>query len=129
MNFLKNLRRAVMLASLPVSLSICSISSADQPAASEETEPEAKELDPASVEKGKQTYAMFCLACHGAEDAGIDSPSNLFDSKWYHGEGREGISKSIRKGILEKGMPGWEQMIPEEDITAVIDYLVSFQKT
>lgn len=129
MSFWKNLRRAASLASLPASILLCSTADAEEPATSAETKSVANELDPASIEKGKETYAMFCLACHGAEDAGIDSPSNLFDPKWYHGEGREGIGKSIREGIVEKGMPAWGQMIPEEDITAVIDYLVSFQKT
>ncbi len=85
-------------------------------------------LDPASVAKGKQNYEMFCLACHGAEDASIDSPSNLFDSKWYHGSGRSGIENTIKSGISEKGMPGWEAMIPSEDISALVDYLISFQQ-
>lgn len=85
-------------------------------------------LDPASVQKGKQNYDMFCLACHGAEDTAIDSPSNLFDAKWYHGSDREGIELSIKNGIYEKGMPGWGEMIPAEDITALVDYLISFQQ-
>ncbi|MDQ8185884.1 c-type cytochrome [Pelagicoccus sp. SDUM812002] len=84
-------------------------------------------IDPATVEKGKQTYAMFCQACHGPEDPTVDSPSNLFDKKWYHGEGRSGVEKSIRDGIMEKGMPGWGPMIPSEDIDAILDYLFSFQ--
>lgn len=86
------------------------------------------ELDPASVQKGKQNYDMFCLACHGAEDTTIDSPSNLFDHKWFHGSGREEIKLTIQNGIMEKGMPGWGAMIPAEDITALVDYLISFQK-
>ncbi len=91
--------------------------------------PSPAKYDPASIEKGKQTYAMFCQACHGPEDPSIDSPSNLFDKKWYHGEGRSGVEKSIREGILEKGMPGWGPMIPSEDIDAILDYLFSFQTT
>ncbi len=88
----------------------------------------ASVLDPVSVAKGKQNYEMFCLACHGAEDTTVVSPSNLFDPQWHHGAGREGVEKSIRTGIMEKGMPGWEAMIPEEDIIALVDYLFSFQK-
>lgn len=91
--------------------------------------PTAVALDPASIAKGKETYAMFCQACHGPEDPTIDSPSNLFDSKWYHGGGRSGVETSIRDGIMDKGMPGWGPMIPSEDITALLDYLFSFQTT
>ncbi len=104
------------------------------PQPTEPAEPVAKaapvemNLDPASVAKGKQNYEMFCLACHGAEDTTIDSPSNLFDSKWYHGSGRSGIENTIKSGISEKGMPGWEAMIPSEDISALVDYLISFQQ-
>ena len=86
-------------------------------------------LDPESIKKGKQNYDMFCLACHGPEDNGIDSPSNLFDPKWHYGSGRNGIQTSIKDGIIEKGMPGWGAMIPADDITALVDYLMSFQKT
>ncbi|MBK1876953.1 c-type cytochrome [Pelagicoccus mobilis] len=90
--------------------------------------PAPVELNPESVKKGKQNYDMFCLSCHGPEDVGIDSPSNLFDSKWHHGAGRSGIELTIRNGIMEKGMPGWGAMIPAEDITALVDYLISFEK-
>lgn len=86
-------------------------------------------LDPESIKKGKQNYAMFCQGCHGPEDNGIDSPSNLFDPKWHYGAGRSGVEQSIRNGIMEKGMPSWGAMIPSEDITALVDYLMSFQKT
>ncbi|EDY81625.1 hypothetical protein VDG1235_1243 [Verrucomicrobiia bacterium DG1235] len=72
---------------------------------------------------------MFCQACHGAEDAGIDSPSNLFDPKWYYGGSRSGIELTIRNGIIDKGMPAWGEMIPEEDINALVDYIISFQKS
>lgn len=88
----------------------------------------APSLDPESVKKGKLAYDMYCLACHGPEDTTITSPSNLFDNTWYHGSDRDGIEVSIRKGIMEKGMPGWEVMITPEEITALVDYLLSFQK-
>ncbi|MDQ8204069.1 cytochrome c [Pelagicoccus sp. SDUM812003] len=80
------------------------------------------------VEKGRASYAMFCQACHGPEDPTIDSPSNLFDLKWHHGDGSvENIEKSIRDGIVEKGMPAWGQMISDEEINALLQYLNSFQ--
>lgn len=81
----------------------------------------------ASVEKGKTSYGMFCQACHGPEDTTIDSPSNLFDTKWYNSDGPHGIEKTIREGIAEKGMPAWGQMISDEEISSIIAYLLSFQ--
>ncbi len=81
------------------------------------------------VSQGREAYNAFCLPCHGPENIEIDSPSNLFDEKWYQHSGPSGIEKSIREGVIEKGMPAWGEMIPEEQIEALIAYLLSFQTT
>ncbi len=96
-----------------------------------ESTPETSQpaVDPELVEKGRAVYAAFCLACHGAEDVAIESPSNLFDREWHYGNEPEQIERSIRKGILEKGMPAWDQMITDEDIDSLVAYLLSFQTT
>lgn len=88
---------------------------------------EASAFSADQVEAGRRAYAMFCLACHGAEDAGVDSPSNLFDGTWHHGDSASAIERSIREGISEKGMPGWGQMISDQEINAVLAYLLSYQ--
>ncbi len=81
------------------------------------------------VSQGREAYNAFCLSCHGPENVEIDSPSNLFDDKWYQHSGPSGIEKSIREGVVEKGMPAWGEMIPKEQIEALIAYLLSFQTT
>lgn len=94
--------------------------------AAEESAPDNSAL----VEKGRASYSMFCQACHGPEDPSIESPSNLFDNKWYHSVGTpETVEKTIKDGILEKGMPGWGQMISQEEIDGLTAYLLSFQNT
>lgn len=84
-------------------------------------------LDATAVAAGRETYAAFCLACHGAEGNNVDSPSNLFDKTWYHGSSPSAIDRSTREGILEKGMPPWGQMLPPSDLQNVLAYLLSFQ--
>ena len=87
--------------------------------------------DPALVRKGRETYVALCQACHGEEKAKntlSDAPSNLFDSKWYHGGQPAQIEKNILNGLLEKGMPPWKDALPAEDTTAVTAFLLSFQK-
>ena len=91
------------------------------------SDPKPTADDPSA--KGLEIYSMYCAACHGATDSGIDSPSNLFDRNWYHGGERAEIEKTIRKGVMEKGMPAWAQMIPDEEIQSVIAYLITFQKS
>lgn len=76
---------------------------------------------------GKEIYAGLCKACHGEETVQGDSPSNLFDTKWYHGEKPTEIEAIVQRGILEKGMPGWGEVLPVEDVTAVVAYLLSVQ--
>lgn len=88
----------------------------------------AAAADPAIVALGKENYTSFCLACHGPEGSSIDSPSNLFDTKWYHGGRPAEIEWTILHGVLEKGMPGWGEILEAADTTAITAYLVSLQK-
>ncbi len=84
-------------------------------------------LDAAAVAAGRETYASFCLACHGPEGNTVDSPSNIFDKTWHHGSSPSAIDRSTREGIIEKGMPPWGQMLPQSDLQNVLAYLLSFQ--
>ena len=79
------------------------------------------------VKVGKEVYAGLCKSCHGEESVQGDSPSNLFDAKWHHGARPTEIEAIVVGGILEKGMPGWGEVLPAEDVTAVIAYLLSVQ--
>lgn len=97
-------------------------------AAKRDAELLAAAKDPAQLKAGKAAYTSFCQACHADEKAKGDSPSNLFDAKWYHGGRPSEIERTVLQGILEKGMPGWGAVLPPEDTTAVTAYLLSFQK-
>ncbi len=88
----------------------------------------AASKNPATVKSGKATYTALCLACHGAETAKGDSPSNLFDPKWYHGGRPSEIERTVLVGFLEKNMPPWGEVLPPEDTTAVVAFILSQQK-
>ena len=81
------------------------------------------------VKSGKETYIALCQTCHADPKAKGDSPSNLFDDKWYHGGRPHEIEHTILEGVFEKNMPGWGAVLPPEDTTAVTAYLLSQQKT
>lgn len=81
------------------------------------------------VKSGKETYVGLCQTCHADPKAKGDSPSNLFDSKWFHGSRPHEIERTILQGVLEKNMPGWGAVLPPEDTTAVTAYLLSQQKS
>ncbi len=82
---------------------------------------------PELVSVGKEIYAGLCKACHGEENVQGESPSNLFDTKWFHGGKPTDIERIIALGLLEKGMPAWGEVLPAEDVTAVVAYLLSVQ--
>jgi cytochrome c oxidase cbb3-type subunit 3 len=79
------------------------------------------------VSVGKEIYAGLCKACHGEENVQGESPSNLFDTKWFHGGKPTDIERIIALGLLEKGMPAWGEVLPAEDVAAVVAYLLSVQ--
>ncbi len=104
---------------------------AEDPKASEARDAELTALaKKASVIKsGKGTYVALCQSCHADEKAKGDSPSNLFDTKWYHGGRPSEIEKTIQTGFLEKGMPPWGPVLPPEDVEAVTAFILSQQKS
>jgi mono/diheme cytochrome c family protein len=104
--------------------------SAAAPAGGRDAELAAAAKNSALVKQGKEAYASFCKSCHGEEKGqSSEAPSNLFDAKWYHGAKPSEIEHTMLKGVAEKGMPGWGEVLPAEDTTALTAYLLSFQKS
>ncbi len=80
---------------------------------------------PNSISNGEQIYIARCVVCHGANLQGQVGP-NLTDNYWIHGKGsRQDIVKVIREGVLDKGMPEWDQMLSTEEIYSVTAYVIS----
>ncbi len=121
----------LLIALIAIALSILAISAHAAPADSDnkrDTELLTARDTPAIVKHGKKTYRDLCQSCHGDEKVTGDAVSNLFDSKWYHGARPAEIERSTLDGFLEKGMPAWKDALPPEDTTAVVAYLLTFQK-
>jgi cytochrome c oxidase cbb3-type subunit 3 len=81
------------------------------------------------IKAGKATYLGLCQSCHADPKAKGDSPSNLFDTKWYHGSRPSEIERTIQQGVLDKGMPPWGPVLPPEDVADVTAYILSMQKS
>ena len=76
--------------------------------------------------KGKSVFVTNCAACHGQNAEGKIGP-NLTDEYWMHGPNFSYLIRTITKGIAEKGMPAWEQILKPDDLRAVASYVVSLQ--
>jgi cytochrome c oxidase cbb3-type subunit 3 len=76
---------------------------------------------------GKTLYENNCLSCHGVNAAGDIGP-NLTDEYWLFADGKpETIYPFVIKGSTAAGMPAWGEYLQEDELYAVITYLMSVQ--
>ena len=93
----------------------------------QESELMGKIDQPESLKAGLAVFTTKCSACHGAQAQGVIGP-NLTDHFWIHGKGlRKDIIQTVTKGVLEKGMPAWGEVLSEEEILAVAGYIYSLK--
>lgn len=78
-----------------------------------------------SIELGKKSYSRNCQSCHGINGVGGSglNISNVL-SKMSVSE----LSDTILQGNPKKGMPAWENDIPNSELKHLVLYIKSFQK-
>ena len=84
--------------------------------------------DAASIESGKKVYVQNCKVCHDVDARGSVGP-NLTDEYWINGGGAKNIFKTIKYGVVEKGMRAWEEDLPAKMIQDVTSYIISLEGT
>jgi cytochrome c oxidase cbb3-type subunit 3 len=76
-------------------------------------------MDDASMTgTGKKIYQEKCATCHGMFGEGGIGP-NLTDQYWLHGAQLEDVYRTIREGVVEKGMLAWERQLRPAQLLAV----------
>lgn len=85
-------------------------------------------LDAAGVAAGKALYAGNCVACHGAEGQGGVGP-NLTDDYWIHGGSIKDVFKTIKYGVVEKGMKPWQEDFSANQIAQLASFVESLYGT
>jgi len=86
--------------------------------------PNAKNLDPKTVDAGKAIFAANCVACHGEDAKGnpeLGAP-NLTDQFWIYGGDLETIDTTVWGG-RQGHMPTWEGRLSELDRKILTLYL------
>ncbi|WP_114789381.1 cbb3-type cytochrome c oxidase N-terminal domain-containing protein [Niabella yanshanensis] len=83
-------------------------------------------LDATGVDAGKALYTSNCSACHGNAGQGGVGP-NLTDDYWLHGGSIGDIFKTIKLGVVEKGMMSWKDVFSAEQIAQLASYIKSTQ--
>lgn len=79
-----------------------------------------------SGEDGKTAYMQFCATCHGL-DRGGGNARTLFDDNWQYGAADEQITKAILYGIDAEGMPGFRDVLSDEQAGGLLAYLKSMK--
>lgn len=81
--------------------------------------------DAASViSTGEKVYLQNCLACHGDKGQGGVGP-NLTDNYWLHGGDIKSVFKTIKYGVVSKGMRSWQSELKPSDIHAVSSFILN----
>jgi cytochrome c oxidase cbb3-type subunit 3 len=84
--------------------------------------------DPAVTSVGQAIFTSRCAACHGDHGQGNVGP-NLTDDYWLHGNKINDVFKTIKYGVLAKGMPTWEKQLSPKQISDVANYIKSIHDT
>ena len=85
-------------------------------------EPTPPKYDPASVERGRQTFGSTCGFCHGVSGKGGEKGPDLLRSVLVlDDEGGKSIGAVVLKGRPERGMPSFQ--LPPQQITDIANFL------
>lgn len=80
--------------------------------------------DATNMATGAKVFAANCVACHGDKGQGGVGP-NLTDAYWLHGGDIQSVFKTIKYGVVAKGMRAWQTEIKPGDIQAVASYILT----
>jgi len=83
---------------------------------------------PAVIASGQAIFKTNCVACHGDHAQGSVGP-NLTDDYWLHGGKINDLFKTVKYGVLAKGMPTWEKVLSPKQISDVANYVKSLHGT
>jgi len=82
----------------------------------------------AVVAEGKQIFETTCAPCHLPSGGGQIGP-NLTDEYWLHGGKPTQILKTVRDGVVDKGMLAWGPQLGEEKVRAVTAFVLTLRNT
>ena len=81
-----------------------------------------------SAQEGKELYQLYCAGCHGAGLEG-NTATPLIKEDWIYGRTRSLMSRNIKFGIIDTEMIGWGQVLNNEQIRSLVEYILTAQSS
>lgn len=85
--------------------------------------------DDANLAAGQAVFVQMCAACHAADGGGNEVGPNLTDDYWLHGGDIKDIFKTIKYGVVEKGMKSWKDDYSPRQIAQLASFVKSLKGT
>jgi mono/diheme cytochrome c family protein len=80
------------------------------------------------VPEGNSLFNQYCSHCHGPNAAQGERPRDLRRLRIRYGDDAIAVFyKTINEGRMEKGMPVWKGVLPEETMWKIFTFLSSIQ--
>jgi cytochrome c oxidase cbb3-type subunit 3 len=86
------------------------------------------ETDKEKLAEAASIFKEKCAVCHGEKAEGKNGP-NLTDDNWIHGNSAKEVFKTIKYGVLEKGMVAWKDQISPVKMKALTTYILTLRGT
>lgn len=82
--------------------------------------------DGGSLDEGKTLFtSKNCHTCHGVNGEGHVVGPNLTDNYWIHGGDANSVFKTIKYGVIEKGMTPFSNQMSDSDIQKLTSYILN----
>ena len=70
----------------------------------------------------RETYQTYCATCHGAQlDGGLGG--NLVDDTWKYSADDDSLTRVIREGVLDAGMPAFGAALDDAQVRGLVVYI------
>jgi glucose/arabinose dehydrogenase len=76
---------------------------------------------------GAALYQQYCAQCHGTDLNGGNATS-LIDGIWQFGDQTSYITRNVKFGIPHLGMPSYEKSLSDDEIRAVVQYVMNAEE-
>jgi cytochrome c oxidase cbb3-type subunit III len=84
-------------------------------------------LDAGAIASGQAIFAANCTPCHGTAGEGNAVGPNLTDDYWINGGAISNVFKTIKYGVVEKGMRSWKDDLSPIQMAQVASYIKSLR--